>query len=96
MARTAFIIVIVLTLGQVVFGQTLEVKEVRVEAQEVIFWNRETGQELIVRPGDLFEGWTVEEIREKDLIISYLGQDNVVHTTNLPLRLRAGIHMPSR
>ena len=94
MARSIFIITVVLTLAQAVFGQTLAVKEIRVEAQEVVFWNRETGEELVIRPGDVIEGWTVEEITDKDLIISYLGEDNVIHTTNLPLRMRAGIHMP--
>ncbi len=94
MTRLIFVAAMVLTFAQAVHGQTLVVKEVRVDTQEVIFWNRETGQELVVRPGDVIEGWTVEEVTEKGLIISFLGQDNVIHTTNLPLWSRAAVHMP--
>lgn len=79
---------------QPVWGQSLEVKEIRVQAQEVVFWDRERSEELVVRPGDVIEGWTVVKITENDLTVSYLGEDNVIHTTDLPLRSRIRVHRP--
>ena len=93
MGRTILIILMALTLAETVFCQTMVVKEVRVAAQEVIFRDRETGEELVVRVGDVVEGWAVQRVTETDLTISYLGEDNVLYTTDLPLRSRAAVHM---
>jgi hypothetical protein len=92
-----FIIIIILGLSvvQPVWGQGLEVREIRVEAQEVVFWDEEAGRELVVRPGDLMQGWTVMKITENDLTVSYLGDDNIIHTTDLPIRSRIRMHRPA-
>jgi hypothetical protein len=95
MGRFIFIILLGLIVVQPVWGQSLEVSEIRVEAREVVFWDEEAGRELVVRPGDLMQGWTVMKITENDLTVSYLGEDNVTHTTDLPLRPRIRIHRPS-
>jgi hypothetical protein len=96
MVRFIFIILLSLILVQPVWGQSLEVREIRVQAQEVVFWDEGTGQALVVRPGDLIEGWTVMKITENDLTLSYLGEDNVIYTTDLPLRARVRTHIPTR
>ncbi len=94
MGRFIFIILLGLIVVQPVWGQSLEVKEIRVEAQEVAFRDEGAGRELVVRPGDLVQGWTVMKITENDLTVSYLGEDNVIHTTDLPLRTRISVHRP--
>jgi hypothetical protein len=95
MTRVIVIILMVLTPVQPVWGQSLEVREIRVQAQEVVFWDIERAEELIVRPGDVIEGWTVVKITENDLTVSYLGEDNVIYTTDLPLRSRIRVLRPS-
>jgi hypothetical protein len=59
-----------------------------------VFWDEEVGRELVVRPGDLIQGWTVMKITENNLTVSYLGEDNVIYTTDLPLRTRMRVHRP--
>jgi hypothetical protein len=95
MGRVIIIIFLGLVVVQPLWGQSLEVREIRVGAQEVVFWDEEAGRELVVRPGDLMQGWTVMKITENDLTVSYLGEDNVTHTTDLPLRSRIRIHRPA-
>jgi len=94
MKRLYFVILFIFIVVQPVWGQSLEVKEVRVQAQEVVFWDTERSQELVARPGDVVEGWTVVKITENDLTISYLGDDNVIYTTDFPLRSRIRVHRP--
>jgi hypothetical protein len=95
MGRFLFIILLGLTAVQPVWGQSLEVREIRVQAQEVVFWDEGTGEALVVRPSDLIEGWTVMKITENDLTVSYLGEDNVIYTTALPLRTRVRALRPA-
>ena len=95
MSRLVFVILVIFIVVQPVWGQSLEVKEIRVQAQEVVLWDIERAEELIVRPGDVIEGWTVVKITENDLTVSYLGEDNVIYTTDLPLRSRIRVHRPS-
>ena len=95
MARIMFVILLGLIVVQPAWGQMLEVKEIRVQAQEVVFWDMERSEKLVVRPGDVIEGWTVLKITENDLKVSYLGDDNVTYTTDLPLRSRIRAHRPS-
>jgi hypothetical protein len=94
MTRLVCVILLVFIVAQPACGQMLVVKEIRVQAQEVVFWDTEKGEELIVRPGDVIEGWTVVKITENDLTVSYLGEDNVIYTTDLPLRSRIRAHRP--
>jgi hypothetical protein len=95
MTRLVFVILLVFIVAQPACGQMLEVREIRVQAQEVIFWDIERAEELVVRPGDLIEGWTVVKITENDLTVSYLGDDSVIYTTDLPLRSRIRVYRPS-
>ena len=95
MRRLYLVILFIFIVVQPVWGQSLEVKEIRVQAQEVVFWDRERSEELVVRPGDVIEGWSVVKITENDLTVSYLGDDNVTYTTDLPLRSRIRAHRPS-
>ena len=94
MRRLYLVILFIFIVVQPVWGQSLEVKEIRVQAQEVVFWDRERSEELVVRPGDVIEGWTLVKITENDLTVSYLGEDNVIYTTDLPLRSRIRVHRP--
>ena len=94
MSRLVFVILVIFIVVQPVWGQSLEVKEIRVQAQEVVFWDMERAEELVVRPGDVIEGWTVVKITENDLTVSYLGEDSVIYTTDLPLRSRIRAHRP--
>ncbi|MGZ6210208.1 MAG: hypothetical protein ACXWL9_08680 [Syntrophales bacterium] len=94
MRRLYFVILFIFIVVHPAWGQNLEIREIRVQAQEVVFWDRERAEELIVRPGDVIEGWTVVKITENDLTVSYLGEDNVIRTTDLPLRSRIRVHRP--
>ena len=96
MTRLVFVILLVFIAAQPIWGQTLVVKEIRVQVQEVVFWDAEKGEDLIVRSGDVIEGWTVVKITENDLTVSYLGDDNVMYTTDLPLRSRIRAYRPPR
>ncbi len=96
MRRLYLVILFICIVVHPVWGQNLEIREIRVQAEEVVFWDIERAEELILRPGDLIEGWTVIKITETDLTISYLGEDNVIYTTDLPLRSRIRFHRPSR
>jgi hypothetical protein len=95
MVRIIFVILLGLTTLHPVWGQSLEVMEIRVQAQEVVLWDEGTGEALVVKPGDLIEGWTVMKITENDLTLSYLGEDNVIYTTDLPLRTRVRTLRPA-
>ena len=94
MTRVVFVILLIFIVVQPIWGQSLELKEIRVQAQEVAFWDMERAEELVVRTGDVIEGWTVVKITENDLTVSYLGKDNVIYTTDLPLRSRIRAHRP--
>lgn len=94
MRRLYLVILFIFIIVHPAWGQNLEIREIRVQAQEVVFWDMEKSEELVVRPGDVIEGWTVVKITENDLTVSYLGDDNVIHTTDLPLRSRIRVHRP--
>jgi hypothetical protein len=94
MRRLYLVILFIFIVVHPAWGQNLEIREIRVEAQQVILWDIEKAEELVVRPGDVIEGWTLVKITENDLTVSYLGEDNVIYTTDLPLRSRIRVHRP--
>ncbi len=96
MRRLLLVILFICIVANPVWGQNLEIREIRVQAEEVVFWDIERAEELILRPGDLIDGWTVMKITETDLTISYFGEDNVVYTTDIPLRSRIRFYRPPR
>lgn len=75
-------------LVQPAWSQSFEVIEIRPDIQELVLRDAENGSEFVVRPGDLFQGWNVVRINPDTLTVSFLGEDNIIYVTKVPLRLR--------
>lgn len=69
MYRIIVAILLTFVFVQSVYSQTFEVKSVSEDFREAVLKNTETGEERVVRKGEMIDGWRVMEIAQTHVTI---------------------------
>lgn len=96
MYRIIVVILLTFVFVQTVYSQTFEVMAISEDLQEAVLKNAETGEERIVRKGEMIDGWRVMEIAQTHVTIGGWVEGIGLIATRIPVmvRLRPNIQSP--
>ncbi len=94
MYRIIFIILLAMVLAQPVYGQMLQVEEMRADVGGATLRDQETGDKWEVKVGDAVGNWRVFKIEPEGVTIGKWGDKGEVVSTKLPAKKRPGAVMP--
>jgi len=96
MYKVILIILLSFVFVQSAYSQTFEVKAVSEDHQEAVLKNTETGEERVVRRGEVVDGWRVMEIAQTHVIIGGWVEGIGAIAARIPVmvRLSPNTHRP--
>jgi len=96
MCKIILIILLSFVFVQSIYGQTFEVMAISEDLQEAVLKNAETGEERVVRKGEVIDGWRVMEIAQTHVTIGGWVEGIGLIATRIPVmvRLRPSIQSP--
>ena len=96
MCKIILIILLSFVFVQSIYGQTFEVKSVSEDLREAVLKNTGTGEERVVRKGEVMDGWRVMEIAQTHVTIGGWVEGIGVIATRIPVmvQLRPSIQSP--
>jgi len=96
MCKIILIILLSFVFVQSIYGQTFEVKSVSEDLREAVLKNTGTGEERVVRKGEVIDGWRVMEIAQTHVTIGGWVEGIGVIATRIPVmvQLRPSIQSP--
>jgi len=96
MCKIILIILLSFVFVQSIYGQTFEVNSVSEDLREAVLKNTGTGEERVVRKGEVIDGWRVMEIAQTHVTIGGWVEGIGVIATRIPVmvQLRPSIQSP--
>ena len=88
MYRIIVVILLSFVFVQTVYSQTFEVKSVSEDLREAILKNTGTGEERVVRKGEVVDGWRVMEIAQTHVTIGGWVEGIGVIAAQIPVMVR--------